>query len=118
LESGAPWPFGENRFSGIVIANYLHRPLFPYLFDSLAPDGVLIAETFAHGNAQFGKPSNPDFLLAPGELLEIARAGASTAMRVIAFEDGYVDLPKPAMVQRICLVKSAFGAAARRFPLI
>lgn len=118
LENGTPWPFEANRFSGIVVTNYLHRPLFPHIFDSLAPDGVLIVETFAHGNAQFGKPSNPDFLLAPGELLEIARISALCAMHVVAFEDGYLELPKPAMVQRICLAKCDFAAEPRRFPLI
>lgn len=108
LEDGTAWPFALNRFSGIVITNYLHRPLFPHIFDSLMPGGVLLVETFAHGNAQFGKPSNPDFLLAPGELLEIVRACA-TPLRVVAFEDGYLALPKPAMVQRACIAKPALG---------
>jgi SAM-dependent methyltransferase len=98
FENGAAWPFTERRFAGIVVTNYLHRPLFPALLSSLAPGGILIYETFALGNAQFGKPSNPDFLLAPGELLDLLRP----ALHVLAYEDGYVDKPKPAMVQRIC----------------
>jgi hypothetical protein len=76
---------------------------------SLAPEGVLIYETFAQGNERFGKPSNPAFLLAPGELLEAARA-----LRVIAFEDGYVALPKPAMVQRICARQDRAGTNLER----
>jgi SAM-dependent methyltransferase len=100
---GAAWPFGEGRFAGIVVTNYLHRPLFPYILRSLAPGGVLVYETFAAGNEQFGKPSNPDFLLRPGELLDLA---VKNALHVIAFEDGYVEMPKPAMVQRICAVKA------------
>lgn len=98
-EEGAAWPFEDGRFAGIVVTNYLHRPLFPHLFRSLAPQGILIYETFAVGNEQFGKPSRPDFLLARGELLaEAARSG----VRVIAYEDGRVDTPRPAVVQRIC----------------
>lgn len=103
-EAGGNWPFGVDRFKGIVVTNYLYRPLLPHLLASLAPDGVLIYETFARGNARFGKPSNPDFLLAPGELLEWVRGGAP-ALRVVAFEEGYTARPKPAMVQRICAVK-------------
>lgn len=117
LENGAPWPFASGRFSGIVITNYLHRPLFPFIFDSLADGGVLIVETFAVGNGQFGKPSNPDFLLQSGELLALASGYIKASLRVIAFEDGYVNLPKPAMVQRICLVKSSDPAKEGLFAL-
>ncbi|MGV3655000.1 MAG: class I SAM-dependent methyltransferase [Noviherbaspirillum sp.] len=109
-EAGFQWPFGKGRFAGIVVANYLHRPLFPALFNSLAPGGILIYETFAQGNGRFGKPSNPAFLLQPGELLDRARAHCADAgdpLRIIAFEDGYAALPRPAMVQRICLAKDA-----------
>ncbi len=99
------WPFSPDRFSGIIITNYLHRPLFDAIFHSLADGGVLIMETFAEGNGRFGKPSNPDFLLKPGELMEFART--HPGLRTIAFEDGYTALPRPAMVQRICVLKSA-----------
>lgn len=99
----ANWPFAPHRFTGIVVTNYLHRPLFPAMLDSLAPGGVLIYETFAEGNAQFGKPSNPDFLLAHGELSAIVHAAKD--FHVLAFEDGYVSHPKPAMVQKICAIK-------------
>jgi len=103
---GAAWPFEEGRFAGIVVTNYLHRPLMPHLMKSLAPDGVLIYETFALGNESFGKPSNPAFLLKPGELLEHA---ANAGLRVVAFEDGFVASPKPAMVQRLCAAGRAFA---------
>jgi SAM-dependent methyltransferase len=112
LESGdaaAAWPFSAERFNGIVVTNYLHRPLFPFLFQALAPSGILIYETFADGNARFGKPARPDFLLRPGELLEQARAHADPGIQVIAYEDGYVDAPKPAMIQRICLACRTVG---------
>ena len=98
------WPFAPARFAGIVVTNYLHRPLFDAMLASLAPGGVLIAETFADGNGLFGKPSNPAFLLQPGELLALAQRASD--LRVLAFEDGYVAAPKPAMVQRICLRKA------------
>lgn len=99
------WPFEQDRFAGIVVTNYLHRPLFPHLFASLAPSGLLLYETFAQGNEQFGKPSNPAFLLQPGELLQFAMQFADCGARVVAYEDGYVDTPKPAMIQRLCLIK-------------
>ena len=74
---------------------------------SLRPDGVLIYETFAIGNEAFGKPSNPAFLLAPGELLDVAR---QAGLRVLAYEDGRIDAPKPAMVQRLCAAGPDFPA--------
>jgi SAM-dependent methyltransferase len=97
LEAG-PWPFAGRRFDAIVATNYLHRPLLHVLVDSLEPGGVLVYETFARGNERFGKPSNPDFLLAPGELLEAVRG----RLRVVAYEDLVVTAPRPAAVQRLC----------------
>ncbi|MEY4208169.1 MAG: hypothetical protein RLZZ20_1321 [Pseudomonadota bacterium] len=97
------WPLVPGRFSGIVVTNYLHRPLLPGLLASLAPGGVLIYETFAEDNGLFGKPSNPAFLLSSGELLRTA--SSVPELHVLAFEDGYIHHPKPAMVQRICLLR-------------
>ena len=96
----APWPFAGRQFDAIVVVNYLHRPLFAQLLAALAAGGVLVYETFAVGNARYGRPSNPNFLLKPGELLELARG----RLRVVAYEDGYVEAPKPAMMQRLCAV--------------
>jgi SAM-dependent methyltransferase len=100
---GAPWPFGGDAFDGVVVANYLHRPLFDALAASLAPGGVLIYETFMQGNDRYGKPSNPDFLLRPGELAEAWRG----RLEVVAFEQGRVARPKPAVVQRICALRGS-----------
>ena len=102
LESAA-WPFKKAQFDAIVVTNYLHRPLFAALSTALAPNALLIYETFAAGNAEFGRPSNPDFLLRPRELLDIFE----NDLRILAFEDGLVALPKPAMVQRIAARKAA-----------
>jgi SAM-dependent methyltransferase len=104
LEGGGPWPFSAERFAAIVVTNYLHRPLFPHLAASLAEGGVLIYETFMAGNERFGRPSNPVFLLQPGELL-----GAFASLTVVAFEQGYVESPKPAMVQRLCARRGDIG---------
>jgi SAM-dependent methyltransferase len=105
LENGNPWPFAGQRFSAIVVTNYLHRPLFPHLLGSLDEDGVLIYETFMAGNEKFGRPSNPEFLLRPGELLE-----SFGTLTVAGFEQGRVERPKPAMIQRLCALR---GAAER-----
>ncbi len=102
-EHSSDWPLLPERFSGIVVTNYLHRPLMSSLLASLAPEGVLIYETFAEGNSLFGKPSNPAFLLESGELLRLV--SGNPEWHVLAFEDGYVEHPKPAMVQRIGLLR-------------
>ena len=104
LEDGSPWPLPGEQFEGIVVTNYLHRPLFPTLSASLAPGGVLIYETFMLGNERYGKPSNPDFLLRPGELLETFRD-----LTVKGFEEGSVGEPKPAMIQRLCAMRRGKG---------
>lgn len=100
LEDGSPWPLPSERFQGIVVTNYLHRPLFGLLEQSLAPGGILIYETFMQGNERYGKPSNPAFLLQPGELWR-----AFAGLQVIAFEQGRVRQPKPAMIQRLCAAR-------------
>jgi SAM-dependent methyltransferase len=104
LEDGSPWPLAGERFEGIVVTNYLHRPLLATLSDSLAEGGVLIYETFMLGNERYGRPSNPAFLLRPGELLEAFRG-----LRVKGFEEGPVTTPKPAMIQRLCAVQARKG---------
>ena len=104
LEDGSPWPLTGERFEGIVVTNYLNRPLMKILQESLADGGVLIYETFMQGNERFGKPSNPAFLLRPGELLE-----AFKDLSVKGFEQGEVGEPKPAMIQRLCAVRVRKG---------
>jgi SAM-dependent methyltransferase len=104
LENGSPWPLPGERFEGIVVTNYLHRPLMKILNESLAEGGVLIYETFMLGNERFGKPSNPAFLLRPGELLE-----AFKDLTVKGFEEGEARDPKPAMIQRLCGVRARKG---------
>ena len=100
LESG-DWPYEGRRFDAVVVANYLFRPAFAHVLGSVAPGGLLIYETFMVGNERFGKPSNPDFLLAPDELLHLV----DDRFRVVAFEQGEVAAPKAAMVQRICAIR-------------
>ncbi|MEB0135183.1 class I SAM-dependent methyltransferase [Actimicrobium sp. CCC2.4] len=99
---GAAQLLQAGRFAGIIVTNYLHRPLLPLLFASLVDGGVLIYETFAQGNGAFGKPSSPAFLLQPGELLAAALAAQ---VHVLAFEDGYHAFPTPAMRQKLCAIK-------------
>ncbi|MDH5537259.1 MAG: class I SAM-dependent methyltransferase, partial [Betaproteobacteria bacterium] len=100
VESGS-WPYPGRHFDGIAVANYLHRPLMPVLVDSLAPGGVLIYETFAAGNQRYGRPTNPEFLLEPGELLEAVRG----RLMVVAYEHVFTAEPRPAMVQRLCATR-------------
>jgi len=107
---GGPWPFAGRRFDAVVVTHYLWRPLLPTLVASLAPGGVLIYETFTQGNETVGKPSRPDFLLRPGELLELCQG-----LRVVAFEEGFHESP-PRFVQRITAVREAAETAGLPAP--
>ena len=101
LEGGGPWPFAGRAFTGIVVVNYLDRPILPVLVDALAPGGVLIYETFGEGNERFGRPHRPQYLLRPGELLELGRG----RLQVVAYEHGVVARGgKSKVVQRLCAV--------------
>jgi SAM-dependent methyltransferase len=100
LEAG-PWPFSGETFQGIVVTNYLHRPLFDAILASLAPGGVLIYETFSLGQAKYGRPRNPAHLLLPGELLETTRG----RLRVLAYED-VEEVEKRRCVQRLCAYRN------------
>lgn len=98
----APWPLPGRRFGAVVVTNYLWRPLFPLILDAVAAEGVLLYETFARGNEVYGRPVNPDFLLAPGELIEAVRGH----LQIVAYEHGRFDDPRPMVRQRICAVRS------------
>jgi len=102
----APWPLAGRQFGAVVVTHYLWRPLLPAIIASVAPGGVLIYETFASGNETVGKPSRPDFLLQPGELL-----AACAGLRVVAYEDGYLDTPER-FVQRIAAVRPGTAQSA------
>jgi len=104
LEDGSPWPIPGERFQAVVVTNYLHRPLFPRLTEALAPGGLLIYETFMLGNERHGRPSNPDFLLRPGELLDAFRG-----LAILGFEEGFAATPKPSMIQRLCAALAVKG---------
>lgn len=106
-----PWPFSGHVFDAVICCNYLHRPRLDLLASLVAPGGLLIYETFAAGNAAFGKPSSAAFLLQPGELLALA---ARARLHVLGYEDGYVAEPRHAMVQRICAVRPPFDALRHR----
>lgn len=101
LEAGGRWPLSGREFAGVVVANYLWRPILPDIVALVAPGGVLIYETFARGNERFGKPRNPDYLLRPGEL----KAAVAGSLSVVDYEHGEVEDPRPAVLQRIAAVR-------------
>jgi SAM-dependent methyltransferase len=111
IEAG-DWPFQPGAYAAVCVTNYLHRPLLPTLLDALAPAGVFIYETFAAGNERYGRPKNPDFLLDPGELLELVRG----RLKVIAYEDVTTQDPRPACVQRICAAAIRIAALGVQSP--
>lgn len=105
LEAGA-WPYDGQSFAGIVVSNYLFRPRLDELLACLADPGVLIYETFMIGNERHGRPSNPEFLLRSQELLgRVQQRG----WRVLAFEEGEIERPRPAVVQRLCAARGAIA---------
>ena len=108
---GGPWPFDGLTFGAVVVTNYLWRPLLETLVASVAPGGVLIYETFAAGNESVGKPSRPDFLLQPGELLRTCQG-----LRVVAYEDGFLE-PPPRYLQRIAAVRPGGSPEMPRYAL-
>lgn len=103
FEGGGAWPLADRQFGTVVVTNYLWRPILPALIALVAPGGLLVYETFAVGNEEYGRPRNPDFLLRPGELMEAVRGH----LDVIAYEQCIVHRPGPAVIQHI---------AARRTP--
>jgi SAM-dependent methyltransferase len=100
LEHG-PWPLPGRRFGAVVVTNYLWRPLFPSILDAVDDGGVLLYDTFARGNEAYGRPTNADFLLEPGELIDVARG----RLRIVAYEHGYLERPRPSIRQRLCAVR-------------
>ena len=110
IENG-PWPFPGQSYGAVIVTHYLWRPLLPQIVQSVAPGGVLIYETFAAGNETVGKPSRPDFLLQPGELLR-----ATEGLHTVAYENGF-ETPPDRFVQRIAAVRPLPTAAAGRWLL-
>ncbi|HEX4916771.1 MAG TPA: class I SAM-dependent methyltransferase [Limnobacter sp.] len=99
------WPLLGRQYDVIVVTNYLHRPHLPNLLNNLkSQGGLLVYETFMAGNAEFGSPRNPDFLLAPNELLQLC-----SNLQVLRFEQGLRTLPSPAMIQRGMFISGAWS---------
>lgn len=110
IEAG-PWPLVGREFAAVVVTNYLWRPLWPQILASVAPGGVLLYETFARGNEVFGKPSRPDFLLQPNELLQVCQGWA-----IVAYEHGLLHTPER-VVQRIAAIRPLNSATCLPQPL-
>lgn len=111
LERGEHWPLENAKFAGVIVINYLHRPILDDIVTAVVPGGALIYETFAAGNERFGHPRNPDFLLRNDELLEAVR----DALTVVAYEHGQISEPRPAIVQRIAAVRLKDDELASRY---
>ncbi len=109
---GAPWPLPGRWFGAVIVTNYLWRPLFPPILESVDDDGVLLYDTFARGNEAYGRPTDPDFLLEPGELIDVVLG----RLQIVAYEHGQVERPRPAIRQCLCAVRgdrpAALGAAS------
>lgn len=100
LEGDSCWPLADQKFDGVVVTNYLWRGVLDDIVGAVGDDGVLIYETFAEGNQQFGRPRRPEFLLQPGELL----ARVANRLEVVAYEHGFCERPSARVIQRVCAV--------------
>ena len=100
IENG-PWPLTGRQFDLVVVTNYLWRPLLPAIAAAVAPGGCLLYETFARGHETLGRPSRPDFLLQPGELLQAVKG-----LQVLGYESGRLEAPAR-IVQRIAACRDA-----------
>lgn len=101
LETKEGWPFHGMLFEGVIVTNYLYRPILADIVSAVAPGGMLIYETFALGNEDFGHPENPEFLLQPGELLKVVE----DQLTVLAYENRYSQKPAPSMIQHIAAIR-------------
>lgn len=99
------------RFGLVVVTNYLWRPLWPQILDSVEAGGLLIYETFAAGNETLGRPRRPDFLLQSAELLQVC-----ADWHVVAYENGTLAAPARC-VQRIAAVRKG-GVNAGEAPYV
>ena len=108
LEAG-PWPLPGRHFEAVVVTNYLWRALLPPIVESVAQGGLLVYETFMRGHEAFGRPSRPEFLLEPGELLRVV-----APLRVVAYEEGLLEAPTR-LVQRVCAVRGGPAKLADSF---
>lgn len=105
LEGGTPFPLAGRTFDGVIVTNYLWRPILPVICAAVAPDGLLVYETFARGHEKLGRrPLSPDFLLAPNELAE---AAMEAGLVVMAFEQIREERSRPRILQRIAAVGPA-----------
>ncbi len=105
----SPWPLPGRRFDAVAVTHYLWRPLWPALRAALSDGGVLVYETFAHGQHLIGRPSRPDFLLQPGELLQ-----AFAGMQVVAYEDGLESGPLRRVQRLVAVAGGADGLPLAR----
>ena len=112
IENG-DWPLPNQQFGAVVVTHYLWRPLWPQILGAVESGGVLLYETFAQGHETVGRPARPEFLLQPGELLKVAAEGG---LRVIAYEDGFLESPARFM-QRIVAVREGPSETPLRWSL-
>jgi rhodanese-related sulfurtransferase len=86
LETDPPPHLSQGAYDLIAVFNYLHRPLVPALRAALKPGGRLFYETFTIEQAARGHPTNPAFLLQPGELAQLV-----APLAVLRSREGEVD---------------------------
>ena len=63
----------EENYDVILCFNFLQRSLIPHIKKGLRHSGIIVYESYIIDQAQFGRPTNPDYLLKHNELLDFFR---------------------------------------------
>ena len=71
-----------------MVTNFLNRKIFPLIIDSINKGGYLVYETFTEGHQNIGKPSNPEYILKPKELINL-----TNKMEFLEYQNIYINNP-------------------------
>ena len=100
IENVNNWPLGEKKFYIVIVTNFLNRKIFPLIIDSISKGGYLVYETFSEGHEKIGKPSNPEYILKPKELIKL-----SNKMEFLEYENIYINNPSNHSYKQSIFVK-------------
>jgi SAM-dependent methyltransferase len=103
LETSRGIPVMPGSCGAIFVFRFLFRPLAGAIAAALRPGGLLLYETFTQEQARLeGGPSNPAFLLAPGELPTLF-----PSLEILEHWEGRTDGERPQAIARLAARRPA-----------